>query len=1007
MFQNIFLKTFQNASRLLLQILLSVVLFLGILWTCSPLFHGLPWWTQICEDWWVFSDSIFVSQVFAQSTTPWETNKSGKKATDKEIWTANSLQNIVRVIYLLMRPLLAIAWAALDNSLVYGEAFFLNISLWKMRQIMRNFANFALWWVFLFSLLYSVSTWWAWDSWTWGLKNILPKMVIAWILIQASRFGMKALIDLSTVALYSVWWLPLNILQDDLKDQQDSDSNNLKYLHFLEPQIQFSFDNNDAEIWTDGSLSVFYTCRNATRAEHAKKYFLPCRIEWNAFIPYGAIWKNNTWKDWENSEAAKRANFWRDDDDTNGDKTVTTQEVREKISREFCVHWNKLLYMLDDDPLVPPLLPPDPAEPSPDDDERQARNDDNIPVNAIFGQKMDDCKIDDLILKAHLADTYWPEYPMKWWAMAAFECPKLNSIIDKAAWMTWPMYALYASVLNMSELALTPNHKWVIEISLEFLVKALTALALIIPLLTLAIVLVMRAVILWWFIIFSPLLVLWRLFFSEKVSGASEHATLQSLLSLVFMPVVAVFAIWMSLVILWLFQKPQINPQNDVATLLWLVQQNDGDVCVWVREWPEDNKKLVWKKREKWCPKGGCWQTNKECYSMLWIYVLCFTESQRQFGNGILNVMTRLIINMFWIWLMWTVVFAALKTSTITRSVVSWIQDVSTQVLKALPVVPTPMGLTSVWALWTAASQAANIPQQMMSSQAGEIDKYIKDAQAQNSEWAQNVQETLNKITWTWDEAAGQLKPVEAYERTSLLNNDTFYQKLSASASPDWNKSYKNMESVLSSREWYNALRKYWGWSIWEAQRKLVKKTWIVWDQEKASIWNLLFNKLPSLDWVNASTKNNPNTYGLFYDTKNKEVIKMERTQTWVPWTITHSPLVENVSNLEKTTANLNSVLSTLSSASWDDPQQRADLVNGLWLEWNALFDQVNKKIKEFKGPWVVNATDYDNLPEQPKFDIMIDGSPYSLTFTNKTFKTILSLKKPWGTQASWSTTSP
>jgi hypothetical protein len=48
-----------------------------------------------------------------------------------------------------MRPLIAIAGASLDNSLVYGEIFFLDTMLWKFRQIIRNFVNFGIGLVFI------------------------------------------------------------------------------------------------------------------------------------------------------------------------------------------------------------------------------------------------------------------------------------------------------------------------------------------------------------------------------------------------------------------------------------------------------------------------------------------------------------------------------------------------------------------------------------------------------------------------------------------------------------------------------------------------------------------------------------------------------------------------------------------------------------------------------------------------------------------------------------------
>ena len=89
------------------------------------------------------------SQVFAvqESIVATETAsdvQTPAAGSQTEINFANTLEMILRALYLIMRPLLAIAGASLDNSLIYGEIFKLDVSLRQFWQIMRNFANFAL-----------------------------------------------------------------------------------------------------------------------------------------------------------------------------------------------------------------------------------------------------------------------------------------------------------------------------------------------------------------------------------------------------------------------------------------------------------------------------------------------------------------------------------------------------------------------------------------------------------------------------------------------------------------------------------------------------------------------------------------------------------------------------------------------------------------------------------------------------------------------------------------------
>ena len=54
------------------------------------------------------------------------------------------LNMVLKIIYLVLRPLLVIAGLALDNTLVYASVFHMDAPLWKFRNMMKNFANFAL-----------------------------------------------------------------------------------------------------------------------------------------------------------------------------------------------------------------------------------------------------------------------------------------------------------------------------------------------------------------------------------------------------------------------------------------------------------------------------------------------------------------------------------------------------------------------------------------------------------------------------------------------------------------------------------------------------------------------------------------------------------------------------------------------------------------------------------------------------------------------------------------------
>ena len=74
------------------------------------------------------------------------------------------LDLVLKSIYMLSRPLLVIAWNAMDNSLVYWSVFHLDLPLRQFWNIMKNFANYALWFVLLYHILKSLFTRkWVWD----------------------------------------------------------------------------------------------------------------------------------------------------------------------------------------------------------------------------------------------------------------------------------------------------------------------------------------------------------------------------------------------------------------------------------------------------------------------------------------------------------------------------------------------------------------------------------------------------------------------------------------------------------------------------------------------------------------------------------------------------------------------------------------------------------------------------------------------------------------------------
>lgn len=753
------------------------------------------------------------------------------------------LQQVIRVVYLIMRPLLAVAGAALDNWLVYGDWFYLRPSLWSMRQIMRNFANFALGAIFLIAILMNLVKWWAVDG-KWSIKSILKNLLIATVLIQASWFGMGVLLDLSTAAIYSVGALPMNILKDS--------NTNLANVRFIKPNVKFSIDNTNARDGTDATHSVFYSCSNMpvedsegkrvwplSQAWTKKKYFIPCRAEWWFLVPEWEAWEVNTWED----RKRKKASEWSS---LSNEKGATPWSIipddrffiYESISDSFCVIWNSII--------------------------QKDQYEDIVNEEDIENARLNTCSLQH---KSQTED--WIAY------LEAFQCTRLWSIINSATWMTWPMYTLYASIFRLSDIALTPNHKNVLEISLEFILKLAIWLALIIPLFTLAILLIIRAVVLRWFIIFMPLLVLaWVFGFSPEILG--EKWKFNSLLSLIFMPVIAVFAISMSLIVLSLIWRIDMDPNFDPMAAMWIERADTS----WY-ECKDGERRDVQTKGKVDCSKKDCGELNKYCYNVLNITSICFSDSQRIFGNWLLNIMTRLVVNMFGIWLMWMVVFAALKTGAITGGIAWSISWFASSLLKNIPLVPVPgLGMQSIWALQNTARQAWSLPNKIAQQQSTNIDKYFKNRVASSWTDKKTIDDSITKALKAGpgdDAKEHAMKAMKIANDTNYLQYDNFHKwmALAAWVGGTQLEGINNFsDAIANDNVWRDLVEGEWWW-VENLQEKINK-----WGLRSDEVWRSVRDAL-----IHRAQQQNNNFSGhenngadwsqWYYDNHSKKLIKL------------------------------------------------------------------------------------------------------------------------------------
>lgn len=434
------------------------------------------------------------------------TSDSGQSFDTMGLWEI--LNMVLKIIYLLLWPLLVVAGIALDNTLVYASIFHLDAPLWKFWNMMKNFANFTLWFMVLFAIIKSLLT----NGWAWSAKDeksplgIIKKTLIAGVLIQASRFLMAAVIDVSTVATYAVGWLPLSVLKN-------TDIGNQKIL-----SVNSSIDLNKFDLLNKEGES--FRVRYSTTYKNKNIKISPCRIEESLVIgrEFGDPEFQNSQKfDWDPDYE------WY----------------------EVCVlFWNQLVMWKEDDFM------------------QKINNDMGLPDQPYDDKQWYESHMDYL-----LNLLWWNELPrvteslvnLKWWStqngfqkwsgfFAASDSLTISSLINKSKWFVGPLVTMYSSLLNFAQLTDT-NVSSISETSGIFLIKTWVAIALFFPLLALAVVLIARIWLLWLYIVASPFIVIKETFKDFiKIDKLDKYLSIKSILGIIFAPVVTVAALSISLI---------------------------------------------------------------------------------------------------------------------------------------------------------------------------------------------------------------------------------------------------------------------------------------------------------------------------------------------------------------------------------------------------------------------------------------------------------------------------
>ena len=425
---------------------------------------------------------------------------------------------VIKCLYVLLWPLIFICWIALDNSLVYGTWLHLDAPLWSLWNIMKNIANFALWWLVLFSILKNLlSTVWKWED-SWKPLKIIKNTLIAGILIQMSWFLVAAVIDLSTVLTYAVWWLPLTVLKSNpeysgrpvmsLSINVWSDANGMK------PNIYYTYwDHKISDCLILNNLSMSWS------------YILWPKVAylWDSY--------NDTWIYMDTWYCALWWWPYRYNHLLSGDGGIyhdiysiwETWALKNQMYVDFnnsyrpSTSWD-LQVAIDNCQIIP----------------------------------VDDTKIPQTCRTDH----YWAlpfsgnDEFFRWSNSENTILYTVDNLIEESKWFVWPLITIYSSLLDIQSFVDIWSESYV-ETFISLLFKFVFFVVLIAPLIWLALVLIVRVWILWIVIATSPVLILIWVFWDVLKPLKDvlwKNFDLWNIVKLVFAPVIITLAISISLI---------------------------------------------------------------------------------------------------------------------------------------------------------------------------------------------------------------------------------------------------------------------------------------------------------------------------------------------------------------------------------------------------------------------------------------------------------------------------
>lgn len=608
--------------------------------------------------------------VFSPSLCYAEATNSEQNSLQKQEDFNNEIRSVInmisQIVYIFLWPLLVIAWTALDNTLVYGKFLNLDAALWDIRNIMKNIANFALWFVFVFAIVKNLfkSSFWDGNPMK-DAVDVVKKTLISGVLVQMSWFILGTLLDLSTILIYAVWWLPLSML--------GSYNTDLASVPIME--LHTSLDENNGwnfyyyySYW-EHNFSPCFTIDNESSAADLKLD--------------GYNWKYIAWRYNMYLSGDKEFDSWY--------CVLYGYPYKYQESSDFlCPAWATALwcYSKPENKTVSELNA---------DYRAQLKSFiSNLTGDAIADQEQKCFLIGAYGTWCQLDSDTWTHY----WAMSftwdifASAERKLDSLLESSKWWVWPLITMYSSILKVQDLLVNPGNTSTMSSLFWAIINTFFVAVLFIPIAILAILLIIRIWFLWVVIALSPILVLIR-FWPDPINKLKdnklfEEFTMEKIFRRIFSPIVVVFAVSLSIIFLTTMHASRPDDDNKwFLSAFWI--QSD---CKW--NWPVTDNNGGW---ENWWSDAN--NSPENChYLVSWLVDLKINMSgfnhwkdvfvwclMMMLSTGIVRFFMKFAINVMGKWGLWEKLMKS-----------------SEEFLKSVPVVPLPgggaIGINKIKDIW-------------------------------------------------------------------------------------------------------------------------------------------------------------------------------------------------------------------------------------------------------------------------------------------------------------------